>query len=157
MKFEHIIQVNQEEVVGTTLLTAEALWFGLMVRVQDPCRFLPGINHCTIERCAPNHVRRTLHSGSAIIYDEAEWEAPHWVRFTARTQDGGTAGTHTIRILQPEDGTLALHFHYHTASTPQTGKDGIDYAGFIREAWRQADFDTVRTIRELLAASGTAN
>ena len=157
MKFEHIIEVNRDAVPGTVPLTAEALWFGLMVRVEDPCRFLPGINHCTIERCAPNRVCRTLHSGASVIHDEAEWEAPHWVRFTARTENGDAAGTHTIRILQSEDGALALHFPYQTASTRQTSKDGIDYAGFIREAWRQADFDTVRTIRELLATPDTAN
>lgn len=160
MEFEHIIEVNNMGYHDDdgTLLTADALWFGLMVRIEDPCRFLPGFQRCLITHREPRRAVRTLYSGQAVIHDEAEWEPQRWVRFTAHNERGETIGVHTIRILNSESGALALHFHYHTTGTPPSGTDdGIDYAAYLREAWRQADHDTVRIIRELAAAGDIAH
>lgn len=74
--------------------------------------------------------------------------------------------TLTISIEEPEQGELWLRFHYQVSDAPNaestTGASSPDVDEIRKQAYRAADIDTVRMIRELAMAipqntSGTRN
>ena len=151
MNFEHLVEINDPLIPLLIQLTRSQLWAGLMHRVEDSRPFLPGLDECRILARSALGVDRLLRWGNHEIQDRVSFVAEHWVRFDTAPAANHGGGSLTIRIEEPEPGRLFLRFLYATAfATGQEAEDGA-YAEFLRQAYEQADIDTVTTIRSLVA------
>ena len=150
MNFEHLVEVNDPLIPFLIQLSRSQLWHGLMRRVEDSRPFLPGLDECTILSRSACEVERLLRWGSHCIQDRVSFEAQAWVRFDTQPAATHGGGSLTIRIEEPVPGSLFLRFTYATEfAAGQEVEDGA-YAEFLRQAYEQADIDTVQVIRSLL-------
>jgi hypothetical protein len=153
LNFEHLIEVNDLANPLQSLLTREALWFGLLCRAEDARAFLPGLEACTIIERGDAHLVRDLLFGSAVIRDRVTFHSLDWIRFETEANEQHAGGSLTITIEEPEEGALFLRFRYQTTLPEGAGSEDGQYAGFVRSAYHQSDIDTVRVIR-MIAESG---
>lgn len=150
MKFEHLLQINDPANPLLLPLTRAQLWKGLLFRVEDATPFLPGLESCRIVERHPDHLRRVLDFGAAVIHDTVTLAEAEWVRFDIAPTEQHAGGSLTISIEEPETGILFLRFAYATSFGDVAGSEDQAYADYIRSAYHQSDIDCVRTIREML-------
>jgi hypothetical protein len=153
MYFEHLVAINEPGIALVDVLSREQVWSGLMQRVEDARPFLPGLDHCHILVRGEAHVERRLQFGSALVHDRALFAPNDWVRFEtpATVQHGG--GVLTIRIEEPGPGWLVLRFIYETEHAVGAEAEDAAYEDYLRQAYKAADVDTVRVLRELAAGA----
>lgn len=151
MKFEHLVIVNDPDNPLIEDLTREQLWFGLLCRVENPSPFLPGLEACTVIERFDDGVRRELDFGQLRIRDRVTLEPMESVVFEAEQTDQHAGGTLTIRIEEPVVSQLVLRFIYRTTQADSEDSNTM-YADLVKSAYEQSDIDTVRVIREIVAA-----
>lgn len=151
MHYEHLIQINDANDSRIELLTREQLWLGLVARAERPQYFLIGMDECQVTERTATTLRRQMRFGAAKVHDRVTYEPQVQVRFDVEPTAEVTGARLIIRIEEPEAGALFLRFTYalQTAAYDTVGE--LDE--YRKSAYRSADIDTVRIIREL-AASG---
>lgn len=149
MNFEHLVEVNDPGIPFLIHLSRSQIWAGLMHRVEDSRPFLPGLDECRILERSADGVVRMLRWGANVMNDRVTFEEQRWVRFDTPPGEMHGGGSLTIHIEEPVPGSLFLRFIY--ATTFATGHEAEDaaYAEFLRQAYEQADIDTVQVIRTL--------
>lgn len=164
MKFEHLVQINDPKLPEAEWLTREQLWIGLVARAWKPTRFILGLDEAEVIQTRQEGnvttLRRKLNYGAFQIEDTIELHAEE--RTETRIHPNAFCGpsTMTIRIEEPEDGMLWLRFQYHVVEAEgQTPQDAptLDQEEMRKQAYRAADIDTVKMIRELAGALPTTN
>lgn len=170
MKFEHLVQINDPSLPGIDWLTRQQLWFGLVARAWKPTRFILGLEDAQVMQTSQQgnvtHLTRVLNYGPFQIEDTmALFEEDRTETHIAANQFCGDS-TLTISIEEPEQGELWLRFNYQVSDAPNaestTSASSPDVDEIRKQAYRAADIDTVRMIRELAMAipqntSGTRN
>ena len=134
-------------------LTREQLWRGLVLRAEDPTQFVLGLEVATIHsRCAAGDVIelvRTLDFGPFQVDDRVRLLPQR--RSEIHTSAGPTwpASRMTIEIEEPQPELLFLRFLYE--SDEMTGAGELDEVttALRKQAYQQADLDTVARIRTL--------
>ena len=151
MDFEHLVQINDPLMPLLDPLTREQVWRGLVRRAIDPVPFVLGLVSCTILEERDNYVKRELHFGRVVFVDHVTFTPFEQVRY--ESDAGGThAGSNlTVTIEQPGEHVLFVRFRYHTVSSDPALIEDPQVTGFRREAYREADIDTIRKIREYAA------
>ncbi|WP_186073220.1 SRPBCC family protein [Burkholderia gladioli] len=149
MNFEHLIQINASDNPMLPTLTREQLWEGLVLRAEQPQLFVIGLDSCEIQSRTDTVLERELHFGQATIRDRVTFTPNHQVRYDIHAADGEIGGSLTMTIEERADAELFLRFEYRT-TLPETAdsEDARQTQGIIKEAYRTADIDTVRLIRE---------
>jgi len=160
MKFEHLVQINDPSLPGVDWLTRQQLWFGLVARAWKPTRFILGLEDAQVIQTSQQGnittLARVLNYGPFQIADTMELheEERTETRITANQFCGDS--TLTISIEEPDQGELWLRFQYQVSDAPSAGDvpgaSSHDVDEIRKQAYRAADIDTVKMIRELAMA-----
>lgn len=151
MHYEHLLQINDVNTPQIEPLTREQLWLGLVARAERPQYFLIGMDECGITERTAYTLRRAMRFGTTLIRDRVTYEPSVQVRFDVEPTFEVSGARLIIRIEEPQPGELFLRFAY-TLQTPSDDAVG-ELDEYRKSAYRDADIDTVRMIRQL-AASG---
>ena len=148
MNFEHLVQVNDPLNPLAETLTREQLWEGLVLRAEQPQLFVLGLDSCTIVSRTADTLERELHYGHATVRDRVTLTSNESVRYDILATEAHVGGSLTMTIEQPDALQLFLRFEYETTlPTPDT-EDDRHTSEIVKSAYREADIDTVRLIRE---------
>ena len=148
MNFEHLVQVNDPLNPLAETLTRDQLWEGLVLRAEQPQLFVLGLDSCTILSRTADTLERELHYGHATVRDRVTLTSNESVRYDILATEAHVGGSLTMTIEQPDALQLFLRFEYETTlPTPDT-EDDRQTSEIVKSAYREADIDTVRLIRE---------
>ncbi|WDZ95670.1 SRPBCC family protein [Herbaspirillum sp. WKF16] len=149
MKFNHLIQINDPLNPLIDPLTREQLWRGLIMRAEAPKLFMPHLDDCRLDDKSLDSVRRELRYGELVIRDKVTYLPQIQVLYEVPAQGEIAASRMSMTIEEPQEGVLFVRFEYDDGQ-PDTGDSSeAFYNEFRRSAYKEADIDTVRVIREL--------
>src|SRR6476469_4546835 len=86
MKFEHLIEINDPLNPLADTMTREQLWRGLVLRAEDPKRFVPHLDECTISDRTSGAFARRLRYGELVIDDRVVLTPLSEVRYEVPAQ-----------------------------------------------------------------------
>ena len=158
MRFEHLIAVNDPELIFLSPLSRAQVLAGLMRRVEDARPFLPGLDACEIVARGEGWAERRLSFGATVITDRASFVVDSFVCFESSPSESHGGGRLTIAIEEPEPGQsdqseqLFLRFTYQTVHAVGAEAENAAYESFLQQAYEAADIDTVQVIRLLATA-----
>ncbi|HET7396064.1 MAG TPA: AtaL-like protein [Gammaproteobacteria bacterium] len=144
MKYEHLIQVNDPNDPAIIPLTRTQLWHGLLARAERPDEFIYGLDAMRVRTRGEGFMERELHFGSHIINDLVRFIANESVHYSIEPSPEFPASHLHIHIEEPRPEHLFLRFSYETVTV-----DGAEYEDFVKQAYFEADLDTVQRIRAL--------
>jgi hypothetical protein len=148
LNFEHLIQINDPLNPFVDTLTPEQLWEGLVLRAEQPQLFVMGLDSCTILSRTDSTLERELHYGSATVRDHVTLTPQQSVRYDILATEAHVGGSLTMTIEQPDDLQLFLRFEYRTTLPAADTEDARQTQEIVKSAYREADIDTVRLIRQ---------
>lgn len=148
--FEHLVQVNDPRDARLEPLSRRQLWRGLVRRAERPRYFMPWIESTDIVKREDGSWERRLDFGTFRVCDRVRFEEEQSVCYDIVEGGPGTSGNLTMRIEEPAPGELFVRFIYEVQSADHR-PDG-PLVGFLKDAYRQADEDTVAGIRVLAAS-----
>ena len=149
MKFTHLIEINMPGNPLMAPLTRAQLWRGLVLRAERPTLFLLGLDSCEITERAPGGLSRTLHFGQLVVRDQVRFSPENHVHYHVPQQDAIPMSDLTMTIEEPQAGALFVRFEYDDHNPAQETNEESFYNDFRREAYKEADIDTIRMIRQL--------
>lgn len=149
MKFTHLIEINMPGNPLIAPLTRAQLWRGLVLRAERPTLFLLGLDRCELTGRAPGELSRTLHFGKLVVRDQVRFSPQDNVHYHVPQQDAIPMSDLTMTIEEPQAGALFVRFTYDDHNPAQETDEESFYNGFRREAYKEADIDTIRIIRQL--------
>ncbi len=148
MRFEHLIQVNDFLNPLVDALTREQLWNGLVASLEDPARFLPGLDRAVLTARDGAGFSRELHFGHVTIRDRVRLEPPGRLSSESEATPEVPALVRTVTIEEPIEGELVLRFVYERRAQGHAPLEPA-YARVLEEAWLKADIDLVATLRRI--------
>lgn len=148
MNFEHLVQINDPLNPLAEVLTREQLWEGLVLRAEQPQLFVLGLDSCTILARTTDTLERELQYGHATVRDRVTFTPRESVRYDILATEAHIGGSLTMTIEQPDDLQLFLRFEYATTLPTPDSEDTRQTSEIVKSAYREADIDTVRLIRE---------
>ncbi len=149
MKFSHLIQVNDPLDPLVDLLTREQLWRGLVLRAENPLLFVLALDGFEIVARSENELKRALHFGKLTLRDRVSFEPMRQVRYEIEAAADSPAATLTMTIEEPQPEQLFVRFAYETLQGGAAAPMDEFYGSFARQAYVEADIDTISTIRRL--------
>lgn len=154
MKFSHLIQINDPFNPLIEPLSREHLWRGLVLRAENPLLFVIGLDRFEILERGENALARVLHFGSLSLRDRVSFSPMTQVRYEIEAAEDSPAAGLVMTIEEPEPGQLFVRFNYETL--PRGAMAPLDelYGSLAKQAYVEADIDTVSTIRRLAAEAG---
>lgn len=151
MKFEHLIEINDPLNPLIDTITREQLWRGLVLRAEDPKRFIPHLDDCTISEREPGSFSRRLRFGDLVINDRVSLSPMCEVRVDVPAQGEIAHSTMAMVIEAPSEGVLYVRFTYDDGHPESVDDVNKMYEEFKKSAYQEADIDTIRMLRELAA------
>jgi hypothetical protein len=149
MKFEHLIEINDPLNPLMDTITREQLWRGLVLRAEDPKRFVPHLDECTLGERSSGSFQRRLRYGELVVDDTVYLTPLQEVRYEVPAQGEIAKSLLTMRIETPSEGQLLVRFSYDDGN-PSAGDDASKmYEDFKKSAYQEADIDTVKIVRQL--------
>lgn len=149
MKFSHIVIINDPTNPLIEPLSVQQVWRGLVLRAEKPEMFVPWLDACVITARSEQGLERELRFGEARIRDQVTFHPPMQVQYQVPAQKDIPVSSLSMRIEIPQQDVLIVRFEYEDDS-PVTDDPQEDLYKEIRQsAYREADIDTIRTIREL--------
>jgi hypothetical protein len=149
MKFEHLIEINDPLNPLMDTISREQLWHGLVLRAEDPKRFVPHLDECTISDRASGSFARRLRYGELVIDDRVVLTPLQEVRFEVPAQGDIPESLLVMAIEAPTEGVLWVRFTYDDGNAAASDSVGKMYEDFKRSAYQEADIDTIKIVREL--------
>ncbi len=149
MHYEHLIQINDPNDPQIEPLTREQLWLGLVARAERPQYFLIGMDECRIVERSADTLRRQMRFGTTQVRDRVTYEPQVQVSFDVEPSADVTGARLIIRIEEPRPEELFLRFAYTLQTSADDAVGELDE--YRKSAYRDADIDTVRMIRQLAA------
>ena len=152
MHFVHIIEINDPRNPLLGMLTREQLWRGLLRRAERPMEFLPQLISCAIVMRGEYTLARELDFGSFTVRDRVRLSPMQHLSFDTDAAPNVRAGRLVIAIEEREAAHLQLRFTYDV-ERERTDNAEIEeqYDRYIQSAYIQADIDSVKTMRALVA------
>lgn len=157
MHFEHLIQVNDPQNPLAQSLTREQLWDGLVLRAEQPQRFVVGLDSCAILSRTGHMLERELHYGCATVRDRVTLTPNESVRYDILATEAHVGGSLIMSIEQPEPMQLFVRFQYETTLPTADTEEARQTVEIVKSAYRETDIDTVRLIREYACNSGASD
>ncbi|WP_347556413.1 SRPBCC family protein [Robbsia sp. KACC 23696] len=154
MNYEHLVQVNDplNPLLGT--LSLGQLWHGLVLRAEQPQRFVMGLEQCRILSRDDNVLHRELVYGpTATVRDRVTLRPFESIEYTIDATEQHVGGSLTMSIEAPDEAQLFVRFAYRTSLPTGEQADPDRTSEFVKSAYREADIDTIRVIRQM-AESG---
>lgn len=149
MKFTHLIEINMPDNPLVMMITREQLWHGLVLRAEKPTLFVLGLDACEIITRSSDKLTRILHFGSLLVHDQVTFTPQQHVHYHVPQQAAIPASDLIMKIEEPQPGVLFVRFEYDDHNDAQETDEESFYNDFRREAYKEADIDTIRVIREL--------
>lgn len=153
MKFSHLIQINDPLDPLIEPLSREQLWRGLVLRAENPVLFVLGLDGFEIVGRGENTLARDLHFGNLTLRDRVQFEPMNKVRYEIEAVGDSPAATLVMTIEEPEANQLFVRFDYETLQHEAAAPDEF-YSNFAKQAYVEADIDTISTIRWLAQEQG---
>jgi hypothetical protein len=151
MKFEHLIEINDPLNPLIDTISVEQLWRGLVLRAEDPKRFMPHLDECTLSEREAGSFNRRLRYGELVIADRVVLTPLLQVRYEVPAQGEIAESRMTMTIEAPGEGVLWVRFFYDDGN-PEAGDEmGKMYEDFKKSAYLEADIDTIKIVRQLAA------
>ena len=155
MQFSHLIQINDPLDPLIEPLSREQLWRGLVLRAENPLLFVLALDGFEIVRRDENALERKLHFGRLILRDRVSFSPMQQVRYEIEASGDSPAATLVMSIEEPQPDQLFVRFDYETLQSVAAAPIDEFYSSFAKQAYVEADIDTVSTIRRLaLEADG---
>jgi len=154
MKFTHLVEINMPDNPLVMIITREQLWRGLVLRAEQPTLFVMGLDACEITSRTDDALSRTLRFGALLVCDEVTFTPHQLVHYHVPQQASIPASDLTMTIEEPQPGALFVRFEYDDHNDALETDEESFYNGFRREAYKEADIDTIRVIRELAQQGG---
>ncbi len=148
MQFSHLIQINDPLDPLIDPLSREQLWRGLVLRAENPLLFVMGLDRFEIVERGDNALVRELHFGKLTLRDRVSFIPMRQVRYEIEAAADSPAATLVMSIEEPQAGQLFVRFDYETLQGEAAPIDEF-YSSFAKQAYIEADIDTVSTIRRL--------
>lgn len=151
LRYEHLVEVDgaQEHIPQVGV---EPLWRGLLLRVQFPQNFQPGLESCEVLALDDGELLRTLQFGSREVRDRVRIDAAaRRIHSEVLGLPSDQQAQLSMQVEHPPGGGLWVRFMYAVRSPDHRADAPL--ASFVKDAWRQADEETVFRIRQL-ALSG---
>jgi len=154
MKFTHLIQINDPLNPLIDPLSREELWQGLVLRAEQPKLFMPHLDDCRLSDKSMDGVRRELRYGDLVIRDKVTYLPQIQVLYEVPSQGDIPASRMSMTIEEPQPGQMFVRFEYDDGQSDADGGADAFYNDFRRSAYKEADIDTVRIIREMATRGG---
>lgn len=151
MKFTHLIEINATNNPLIAPLSREQLWRGLVLRAERPTLFVMALDNCEITERAEQALSRTLQFGKLIIRDQVRFLPLQHVHYHVPEQTDIPASDLIMSIEEPQPGALFVRFEYDDHQDETESEEAAFYNEFRREAYKEADIDTISMIRQLAA------
>jgi hypothetical protein len=149
MKFTHLIQINDPFNPLIDPLSREQLWRGLVLRAENPLLFVMALDGFEIVRRGENMLERRLHFGKLTLRDRVSFSPMKQVRYEIEAAGDSPAASLVTTIEEPEPDQLFVRFDYETLQGDTAAPIDEFYSSFAKQAYVEADIDTVSTIRRL--------
>jgi hypothetical protein len=149
MKFEHLIEINDPLNPLADTMTREQLWRGLVLRAENPKMFMPHLDECTLGERESGSFTRRLRYGELVIDDVVYMTPLQEVRYDVPAQGEIAASRMTMTIEAPSEGVMWVRFLYDDGNASATDEMGKMYEDFKKSAYREADTDTIKIVRQL--------
>lgn len=149
MKFSHLIQINDPLDPLIEPLSREQLWRGLVLRAENPLLFVLGLDAFDSVRHGENTLARELHFGKLTLRDRVGFSPLQQVRYEIEASADSPAASLVMSIEEPQPDQLFVRFHYETLQREAAAPIDEFYSRFARQAYVEADIDTISTIRRL--------
>jgi len=154
MKFSHLIQINDPLNPLVDPLSREQLWRGLMLRAENPLLFVMALDGFEIVERGDNALVRRLHFGRLTLRDRVSFSPMRQVRYEIEAAGDSPAASLVMTIEEPEAEQLFVRFDYETLRGEAAAPIDEFYTSFAKQAYIEADIDTVSTIRRLALEPG---
>jgi len=157
MKFEHLVQINDPSLPGVDWITRQQLWLGLVARAWKPTRFVLGLEDAQVKETHQHDnvttLARVLNYGPFQIEDTIDLYEEERTQTRIRANQYCGDSTLTISIEEPQQGELWLRFEYDVGDAPGNDSGNPQHSADVdeirKQAYRAADIDTVKMIREI--------
>ena len=153
MNFEHLIQINDPLNPFVETMTREQVWEGLVLRAEQPQLFVIGLDRCAILSRDGDVLERELHYGQASVRDRVTLH-----RRSQRALRHPADGRLRRRLADHDDRATGRAAACSCASLtpppcpsptiPTRAADVLQTQEIVKSAYREADIDTVRIIRQ---------
>ena len=154
MRFSHLIQINDPFNPLIDPLSREQLWRGLVLRAENPLLFVLALDRFEIVERGENSLTRVLHFGKLRLRDRVSFRPMTQIYYEIEAAGDAPAGILVMTIEEPEPDQLFLRFDYETLHGGATAPLEEFYSSLAKQAYIEADIDTVITIRRLAADAG---
>ncbi len=154
MQFSHLIQINDPLNPLIDPLSREQLWRGLVLRAENPMLFVMALDGFEIVERGENALSRKLHFGKLALRDRVSFTPMQQVRYEIEAAGDSPAATLVMTIEEPEVEQLFVRFDYETLQGEDAAPMDEFYSSFAKQAYIEADIDTVSTIRRLALEQG---
>ena len=151
MKFEHLVQINDPLNPLIDPLTRSQLWRGLVRRAKQPKEFVETLDACEINVYSELVFTRTLTFGRLVIHDQVTLAPEESVRYDIEASREVPGGTLSMTIEEPGLEQLFVRFAYDTRAIEGGPPREAFYDEYVKQAYVEADVDSIMTIRKLLA------
>jgi len=147
MQFEHLIEINDPLNPLIDALTRDQLWRGLILRAEAPKLFVPWLDECTLQSREETCIKRVLRYNDLHIHDTVTFIPQESVHYAVPAQGDIPDSSLVVSIEEPQLGALFVRFVYNDGKV----EDDMDafYNEFRRSAYKEADIDTIKIIRQL--------
>jgi len=147
MQFEHLIEINDPLNPLIDALTRDQLWRGLVLRAEAPKLFVPWLDECTLLSREETSIARVLRYNDLQVHDTVTFIPQQSVHYAVPEQGDIPTSSLVVSIEEPQPGALFVRFVYDGGKVD----DDMDafYNEFRRSAYKEADIDTIKIIRQL--------
>jgi hypothetical protein len=150
--FVHIIEINDPRNPLLDAFTRDQLWRGLLRRAERPMEFLPQLKGCLIIMRGEFTFARELDFGSFTLRDRVRLTPQQQLTFDTEAAPNVPAGRLTIAIETGGVDHLQLRFTYDVErERTDNAEMEAQYDRYIQSAYLQADIESVKIMRGLLA------
>ena len=143
------MEINNLQDIRFEKMTKEDLWKGLLLRARRPELFLLHMESCRVEDIADNELARELFFGKFTVQDRVTLAPDESLNIFIPAQNEIPESTLVITIEEPSPLHFFLRFSYEDTA-PDEGAEAM-YNDFRRSAYREADIDFIRIVRQLAA------
>lgn len=154
LTFEHLVQLNDDTLPLSAILSRADVWNGLYMRAHQPTEFVMGLDACVIlseQRDGDTHtLERLLDFGPFKVYDTVTLIHQQKIITVVEASPQFPRSEYEITIEEPEPGQLFLRFLY--TLDLDVGESELDHMTneLRKQAYYASDLDTIQRIRELV-------
>ncbi len=127
-------------------LSLDQLWSGLVGSLENPVRFLPGLDEAKVLSRSADGFRRELRFGHTVIHDRVNLEPRRRLVVASEPTPEVPALTRTLTIEEPVEGEFIVRFVYERRPEGHAPVEAA-YLQVLEDAWVAADIDLITQIR----------